>query len=264
MKIKGVIVRTRARWHEHGEKSNKYFLNLEQRNHIKKHIRKLLINDIITTDPLKILKEQECFYNKLCKSNGSDTAWQTSSFLNSLNIPKLSEEQKTLCEGKISSEECLCILENFQNIKTPGNDGIPIEFYRKFWSLISESYVRCANECFEKGEMTHSQKQAVILLIEKKGRDRSLLENMRPISLVNADAKIMSKVIASRIKNVLPYIIHHNQTGYVKDRFIGETIRSIFDIMDFSVSENIPGLLLFIDFQKAFDSVKLLRLAWLR
>ena len=118
MKIKGVIVRTRARWHEHGEKSNKYFLNLEQRNHIKKHIRKLLINDIITTDPLKILKEQECFYNKLCKSNGSDTAWQTSSFLNSLNIPKLSEEQKTLCEGKISSEECLCILENFQNIKT--------------------------------------------------------------------------------------------------------------------------------------------------
>ena len=66
----------------------------------------------------------------------------------------------------------------------------------------------------------------------------------------------MSKVIASRIKNVLPYIIHHNQTGYVKDRFIGETIRSIFDIMDFSVSENIPGLLLFIDFQKAFDSVE--------
>ena len=180
VKIKGVIVRTCARWHEHGEKSNKYFLNLEQRNHIKKHKRKLLINDIITTDPLKILKEQECFYNKLYKSNGSDTAWQTSSFLNSLNIPKLSEEQKTLCEGKISSEECLCILENFQNIKTPGNDGIPIEFYRKFWSLISESYVRCANECFEKGEMTHSQKQAVILLIEKKGKDRSLLENWHP------------------------------------------------------------------------------------
>ena len=113
VKIRGVIVRARARWHEHGEKSNKYFLNLEKRNHIKKHIRKLLINDIITTDPLKILKEQECFYNKLYKSNGSDTAWQTSSFLNSLNIPKLSEEQKTSCEGKISSEECFCILENF-------------------------------------------------------------------------------------------------------------------------------------------------------
>ena len=61
----------------------------------------------------------------------------------------------------------------------------------------------------------------------------------------------MSKVIAARVKKVLPSIIHYNQTGYVKDRFIGEAIRSIFDIMDF-----IPGLLLFIDFQKAFDSVE--------
>ena len=64
--------------------------------------------------------------------------------------------------------------------------------------------------------MSRSQKQAAITLIEKKGKDRLLLENWRPISLVNVDAKIMSKVIATRIKNVLPNIIHHNQTGYVK------------------------------------------------
>lgn len=58
----------------------------------------------------------------------------------------------------------------------------------------------------------------------------------------------MSKVIASRIKNVLPSIVHYNQTGFVKDRYIGETIRSIFDIMEFTVMENIPGLMIFIDF----------------
>ncbi|MCV6606788.1 MAG: reverse transcriptase domain-containing protein, partial [Campylobacterales bacterium] len=78
-----------------------------------------------------------------------------------------------------------------------------------------------------------SQKQAVITLIEKKGKDRSLLENWRPISLLNVDTKIMTKVLATRIKEVLPSIIHHNQTGYIKDRYIGEIIRSIFDIMDF-------------------------------
>ena len=61
----------------------------------------------------------------------------------------------------------------------------------------------------------------------------------------------MSKVFASRIKSVLPNIIHNNQTGYVKDRFIGEAIRSIYDIMDYTVEENIPGLLSFIDFEKA-------------
>ena len=104
--------------------------------------------------------------------------------------------------------------------------------------------------------MSCSQKQAIITLIEKKGKDRSLLENWRPISLVNVDTKIMSKVIATRIKKVLPYIIHHNQSGYVEDRYIGETARSIFDIMDFTVKENFPGLLIFVDFQKAFDNLE--------
>ena len=104
--------------------------------------------------------------------------------------------------------------------------------------------------------MSCSQKQALLTLIEKKGKDRSFLENWRPISLVNVDAKIMSKVIVTRIKSVLPSIIHHNQTGFIKDHYIGETVRSIFDIMDFTVDENIPGLQIFIDFQKAFDSLE--------
>ena len=146
--------------------------------------------------------------------------------------------------------------ETFQNNKTPGNDGIPIEFYRKFWHLISEPFTKCANECFEKGKMSRSQKQAVITLIEKKGKDRSFLENWRPISLINVDAKIMSKVIATRLKNVLQQIIHHNQTGFVKDRYIGERVRSIFDIMEFTAEENFPSLMIFIDFQKAFDTIE--------
>ena len=105
--------------------------------------------------------------------------------------------------------------------------------------------------------MSNSQKQAVITLIEKQRKDRSLIETWRPISLVNIDAKIISKVIVSRIKNVLPYIIHSNQTGYVKDRYIGDTVRSILDIMDFTEKENIPGLMIFIDFRKAFDTLEL-------
>ena len=79
-----------------------------------------------------------------------------------------------------------------------------------------------------------------ITLIEKKGKDCTLLENCWPISLLNVDTKIMSKVIASRIKHVLPNIIHYNQTGFIKDCCIGETVRSIFDIMEFTLKENIP------------------------
>ena len=70
--------------------------------------------------------------------------------------------------------------------------------------------------------------------------------------MLNVDAKIMSKVIPARMKEVLPNVI---QTGYFKDRYIGETVRSIFDTMELTDAENIPGLLIFIDFQKAFDTI---------
>ena len=64
-KTKGIIIRDRARWHEHGEKSTKYFLNLEKRNNIKKHMRKLRINGSISINPFDILSEQKRFYQQL-------------------------------------------------------------------------------------------------------------------------------------------------------------------------------------------------------
>ena len=90
-------------------------------------------------------------------------------------------------------------------------------------------------------EMSHSQKQAVITLIKKKGKDRNYLENWRPISLINVDAKIASKVIATRVIKVLQEIIHCNQTGYVKGRFIGEAARSIMDVMDYTKNKTYQG-----------------------
>ena len=175
-KVEGIIIRSRARWYEHGERSSKYFLNLEKRNHVKKHIRKLCINGLLTTVPLRILNEQKRFYQELYQSinSKSNNSEKTSLFLDNLNIPKLSETDKNFCEGKISAGECYKLLDRFQNNKTPGNDGIPIEFYKKFWSLISDPFINSVNECFEQGEMSASQKQAVITLIEKK-RKRSLL-----------------------------------------------------------------------------------------
>ena len=92
--------------------------------------------------------------------------------------------------------------------------------------------------------------------MKKKDQDRCDLKNWRPISLLNVDAKIASKVIAERMKRLLPGLIHGNQTGYIPGRNNGENIRSILDIMSFTQTKNLPGLLLFIDFEKAFDSLE--------
>ena len=104
--------------------------------------------------------------------------------------------------------------------------------------------------------MSSSQRQAVITLIEKEGKDRCKLKNWRPISLLNVDYKIVSKVLAMRMEKIIHKLINTDQSGFVKGRFIGESVRNIQDILDFTKQRNIPGLLLFLDFEKAFDSVQ--------
>ena len=111
-------------------------------------------------------------------------------------------------------------LETFEAGKTPRNDGVPAEFYKTFWD---DCLIDVFHLSFEYEEVSNSQRQTIITFLDKKGRDRTYFENWRPISLINKDVKIASKAISDRMKQVLPEIIHHNQSGFVKNRFIGET-----------------------------------------
>ena len=242
-----------------GKKQYISVLSLEKGNNVRKHIRKLCLSGVITTDHKKILDASSDFYKNMYSSQSN--VFQNDDlnmFLRNPNIPKLSEEQKASCEGRISIEECKQALESFEPGKTrPGNDGLLVEFYKSFWGSLYDYLTDVFNSSFEYEEMSNSQKQTIqITLLDKKGRDRTYLENWRPISLINVDAKIASKAIASRMKKVLPGIIHYNQSGFVKNRFIGETARSILDFMQHTDTQKMPGLLLFIDFEKAFDSIE--------
>ena len=103
--------------------------------------------------------------------------------------------------------------------------------------------------------MSTLQKIGVISLLYKKD-DPLLLNNYRPITLLNIDTKLMAYAVAQRLKVVLSKIIHSDQNGYIRNRYIGFNIRQIQDIIDYSEKFNIEGALLFIDFSKAFDSLE--------
>ena len=81
------------------------------------------------------------------------------------------------------------------------------------------------------------------------------MKNWRPVTVLNTVHKIGSSCIANRIKPLLNNVIHSNQTGFIKGRYIGENTRLIYDIMHYTENNNIPGLLLIMDFEKAFDSL---------
>ena len=76
------------------------------------------------------------------------------------------------------------------------------------------------------------------------------------IALLNVGLKIAAKAIAKRLETVLPKLIHPDQTGFIKGRYIGENIRIISDILDLTSKQQIPGILVALDFRKAFDSLE--------
>ena len=141
------------------------------------------------------------------------------------------------------------------NNKSPVNDGLTKEFYESFWEEIKNPLLLSFDTGFDKKELSTSQRQAIIKLIEKKDKDKRFIQNRRPISLLNVDTKLLSKVLAERLKKVISCLISSNQTAYVDGRCISENGRLISDILHMTDYLNTDGLLVIIDIQKAFDSV---------
>ena len=124
-------------------------------------------------------------------------------------------------------------------------------FFQENHSYLSDAL----NLSFTHGQLPNSHRQAMITLIEKKGKDKRFLKNWRPISLINVDTKVASKFLAIRVRKVLNSLIHSDQTAYLKDRYIGESVRLISDILEYTDDNDIDAILFSADFEKAFDSV---------
>ena len=254
-RTKGTIIRSKSQWYNEGKKNSAYFLNLEKRHCKQGAISQLKINDteFVTTDR-DILSECTTFYKNLYTSKKSDSLQST--LFSELSSASLTNEEQTLCEGPLTQTECLEALKKMESDKTPGTDGLPAEFYKVFWKDISSFLISALNYAFDSGCLSVTQRQGVIKLIPKKDAQLYFIKNWRPITLLNTDYKIAAKSIANRINLVLPNLINHDQTGFLKGRFIGENIRLIDCIIQYATEKNIPGLLLFIDFEKPVDSLE--------
>ena len=192
----------------------------------KRSVRKVFNSEgILITDPQKVRQEIEKLYSNLSKKDTLEASENTlNSFLIHTNMPKLSQADVRICEGKLSIPECKKSLQRFQNNKSPGNDGLTVEFYKAFWNIVGTIMVESFNYSYDQGELSNSQRETIITLIEKKDKDKRDLANWRTISLINVDVKIGSKAIAKRLETVLPKIIYYNQIACVKGRTIFDAV----------------------------------------
>ena len=256
-KMQGFLVRARAKIIEDNEKPTNFFCNLEKHNYTSKIIPKLETNNgKIVTDQHEILNETKIFYEDLYASKDSQLVdIDLFELFRNIDTKKLNKDESDSIEGPISYTEAASVLRAMSNNRSPGSDGFSAEFFKIFWKKMGQFIVRSINYGFSKGELSITQREGIITCIPKENKPRQFVKNYRPISLLNCVYKIASGVIAHRIKGTLHKLIHTDQTGFIAGRYIGENIRLIYDIMQYTEENNIPGLLLSVDFEKAFDSV---------
>ena len=245
---------SRANWLEQGEKPTKYFLNLQKKRSADRAIHVLEGADGETITGVKnILDNCREFYESLHQSRGISE--QLENFMQNAEIPKLSEEDKLSCEGPLTIQECKIAVADMSDNKSPSVSGFNKEFINYFWNDIGELIVAYANDAYEKGRLFITQRRGVLVLIPKSGNQKKL-KNKRPICLLDIIYKIIAKVLAKRLGNVVKEVVHSDQSGFIKGRNIQDNLRIIQDVIDYTQIDDISGLLVALDFKAAFNSIE--------
>ena len=253
-KTKECIFRAKVRYTELGEKSTKYYLNMEKDRYNARTCNALYDennNNKLVTDTKEILKLQEIFYKDLYTSN-------TEIIFNHVNHSdvKISEEMKQVMSQPFNDSEVKGAIKKLPNGKTCGNDGLPIEIYKVFWTKLQSPYMEMLDESFEQKLLHQTARSGIINMIPKQNKNTKFLKFLRPITLLNSDYKIIEKVMANRLEPAMDVLINCDQRGFLKGRRISSNIRMIFELMKYTEDKDIASFILQLDFHKCFDRIE--------
>ena len=253
--VQGAMLRSKVKWIQEAEHNTKYFFGLEKRS-AKKKVMQCIKNEsgVEIRESKQILELQRNFYEKLYTKN--DGIQENCKNIK-LNAPKkLSENEKNDLDREITLEELQSAIKSMARNKSPGSDGLPVEWYVMFWTRIKDVYYEMVKFCLLRGKLQATTREGLISLLPKAEKDTKWLKHWRPIVLLNVDFKGLAKAIATRIKGVLGGIIEKDQNGFLKGRNIAHNLRKILDAMEFAEEHQLPMVLISIDFMKAFDRVE--------
>ena len=218
-----LAIRTQTKWQDLGERCNKYFFRVLRSRQTKRNIIRLRCpaTQTYVTDPTGLCRVSRAFYSKLYTPDPVDEE-AIQELIDSLpNSAKVDREAAKGLLEKISDEAIRDALDLCPSAKAPGLDGFPFEILRAlcshqgFFALFS----KVLNNALEKAAIPESWQHTMMILLHKKG-DAADLGNWRPLSLINSDAKVFTKIITLRLQGVMDNLIGPCQTGFVRNRLI--------------------------------------------
>lgn len=196
------------------------------------------------------------FYTNLYSQAPSDEDIKRE-FWQEITLPQITVEQATGLTRPITAEEVQLAIKQLKPNKAPGPDGLTNEFYKTLGPKLIDTLVVVFNDLLDGKDLPLYFNSALLKVLPKPGRDPELPSSYRPILLLNSDYKLYTKILAERLKPILPQIIHEDQTGFISGRHSVTNVRKVLAVMQWLEQNDdpTPHAILSLDAEKAFDLI---------
>eukprot|EP00253_Pinus_taeda_P015965 PITA_15965 len=243
--------KSRCLWLRAGDKNTSFFHNSLKLRRAGNQIERIVVEGKEIRDHEEIKEETYRHFKSLLSADPQSQ--ENTKFL-SLIENKISDLQNKELDQEVTEEEIKLSVFSMQQDKAPGPDGFTVAFYRNNWETIKKDFIRMVKNVFLKCKMGNNIKSSHLALIPKDINPLSF-DRFRPISLCNVSYKVITKILANRLKKLLPFLISENQGGFVPRRQTMDNVILIQEEIHSSISRRERGMIIKLDMENAFDRV---------
>lgn len=238
-------------------KTNKTFHRAIISRHAQNMIREIRMgNGSVVSTHSEIKMEAERFFEEFLNHKPVNYKGASEGELEDLLQFRCSSEECDQLEAEVSEEEIRKVLFAMPNNKSPGPDEYPCEFFKTTWPVLCRDFTIAVQSVFRFGFLPKGINSTILALIPKK-LDSMEMKDYRPIACCNVIYTVVSKILANRLKKILPRIITESQSAFVQGRLLMENVLLASELVKGYHKENIsPWCVMKIDISKAFDSVQ--------
>ena len=232
----------------------KHFLTREQNVQKSRTIKEIKKKSgEITTKQEEIKEEFREFYRKLYTEEGEPDENKQEEYTK--YVRKIEEGDREDMEHPFTENEIEVAIKELNKNKSPGPDELTSEFYQTFQGQLTPILKKVVDQAIKRGRIPGEMKLSYITLLPKDEKNRTEVSKYRPVSLLNTDYKVISKILTARLRKVMNKLVHKGQQCAVKGRKIQNHLHNIREIITYCKVKGTPARIVSLDQEKAFDRV---------